>query len=154
MTANHNPSTATATARRSRWPHLLVWLTTLLLVVLWSLLAWAAHALAGWSGWTAWAGGGSGDWRAWIDALVLPAWLAPWLPAPSLEAVKAMLVAWAPLMESLAARMPDLLSWLPALVLAIWVVGTVLLVLGGVLASVAIGVWRRNVQPALAGGAR
>lgn len=149
MTTNHSPSTATT--RRSSWPHLLVWLTALLFVVLWSLFAWAAHALAGWSGWTAWAGGGAGDWRAWIDALALPAWLAPWLPAPSLEAVKAMLVAWAPLMEGVVASMPALLSWLPALVLVIWAVGTGLLVLGGVLGSVAVGIWRRKLQPALPG---
>lgn len=148
---NADPSPSTATARCRAWPHLLVWVPTLLLVVLWSLLAWAGHALAGWSGWTAWASGGTGDWRPWVDALALPAWLEPWLPAQSLEAVKAMLVAWAPLMESLAARMPDLLSWLPALVLAIWAVGTGMLVLAGVLGSVAIGVWRRSVQPALAG---
>ncbi|WP_382164118.1 hypothetical protein [Hydrogenophaga sp. ANAO-22] len=149
MNANFSPSTATA--RRSPWPHLLVWLPTLLLIVLWSLFAWAAHALAGWSGWTAWAGGGSGDWRAWIDALALPAWLAPWLPAESLEAVKAMLVAGAPLMEWLVASMPALMAWLPALVLAIWAAGAGLLVLGGVLGSVAVGIWRRKLQPALAG---
>jgi D-tyrosyl-tRNA(Tyr) deacylase len=46
-----------------------------------------------------------------------------------------MLVAWAPLMESLASRMPDLLSWLPALVLAAWAAGTLVLVLGGVLGA-------------------
>ncbi len=152
MTAD--PSPATATTRRSRWPHLLIWLATLLLVVLWSLFAWAAHALAGWSGWTGWAGGGGGDWRSWIDALVLPAWLAPWLPASSFEAVKAMLAAWAPLMEWLVASMPALLSWLPALVLMLWAVGAIVLVLAGVLGSLAIGVWRRGVRPALVGGAR
>ena len=149
MNADSSPSTATA--RRSPLPHLLVWLPTLLLIVLWSLFAWAAHALAGWSGWTAWAGGGSGDWRAWIDALALPAWLAPWLPAESLEAVKAMLVAGAPMMEWLVASMPALMAWLPVLVLVIWAVGTGLLVLGGVLGSVAVGLWRRKLQPALAG---
>lgn len=149
MNANSSPSTATT--RRSPWPHLLVWLPALLLIVLWSLFAWAAHALAGWSGWTAWAGGGTGDWRSWIDVLALPAWLAPWLPAESLEAVKAMLVAGAPMMEWLVASMPALMSWLPALVLAIWAAGTGLLVLGGVLGSVAVGLWRRKLQPALAG---
>lgn len=149
MNADSSPSTTTA--RRSPWPHLLVWLPTLLLIVLWSLFAWAAHALAGWSGWTAWAGGGTGDWRAWIDALALPAWLAPWLPAESLEAVKTMLVAGAPLMEWLVASMPALMAWLPALVLVIWAVGTGLLVLGGVLGSVAVGLWRRKLQPSLAG---
>lgn len=148
---NDDASARTAPTGRSAWPHLLVWMPTLLLVALWSLLAWAAHALAGWSGWTARAGGGIDDLRAWIDAIVLPAWLEPWLPAESLGAVKAMLVAWAPLMESLAARMPDLLAWLPATVLAIWAAGTMLLVLAGVLASVAIGIWRRNVRPALSG---
>lgn len=139
-----------SSTRRGAWPHLLVWGLTLLLVALWSLLAWGGHALAGWSGWTTWAGGG-GDWRAWIDALVLPAWLEPWLPAQAFEAVKTMLLAWAPLMESLAAGMPGLLSWLPALVLALWAAGAVLLVLAGVLASVAIGVWRRRVRPAPSG---
>ena len=148
---NADPTPSAAAARRSAWPHLLVWVPTLLLVVLWSLLAWAGHALAGWSGWTAWASGGTGDWRPWIDALTLPPWLEPWLPAQSLEALKSLLVAWAPLMESLASRMPDLLSWLPALVLAAWAAGTLVLVLGGVLGSVAIGVWRRSAQPALAG---
>ena len=43
-----------------------------------------------------------------------------------------------------------LLAWLPALVLAIWAAGAVVLVLAAVLASVAIGIWRRNVRPALA----
>lgn len=142
-----------ASARGSPLPHLLVWLATLMLVLLWSLLAWAAHALAGWQGWTAWAAGGTGGtegWQAWIDALALPAWLAPWLPAQSLEAVKAMVGAAAPLIEWLAASMPALLSWLPGLVLAVWVAGTVLLLLGGALGSAAIGLWRRKLKPALA----
>lgn len=138
-------------SRRSAWPHVLVWLSLFLLLLLWSLLAWAAHALAGWSGWSAWAGGGGGDWKAWIDALQLPAWLAPWLPAQSLEAVKAMLAASAPMIEWAVASAPALMAWLPTLVLGLWGVGAVLLVLAGVALSVAVGVWRRRVQPALAG---
>jgi hypothetical protein len=35
------------------------------------------------------------------------------------------------------------------LVLVVWAAGAVLLVLAGALASVAIGVWRGRVQPAL-----
>ena len=119
--------------------------TVLLFVVLWSLFAWAAHALAGWSGWS---GGGTGDWRTWIDALALP---AARVPAQSPEAVKAMLVVWAPLMEWRMASMPALLSGLPALLLAVWVTGTGLLVLGGALVSAAVGIWRRKLQPALVG---
>lgn len=137
-------------SRRSSWPHVLMWLSLLLLLLLWSLLAWAARALAGWSGWSAWAGGG-GDWKAWIDALQMPAWLVPWLPAPSLEAVKAMLAASAPMLEWAVASAPALLAWLPTMVLALWLVGAVLLGLAGIALSVAIGVWRRRVQPAMAG---
>ena len=143
-----------ASPRRSPWPHVLVWLPLSLLLLLWSLLAWAAHALAGWSGWSAWAtGGGAGTagWQAWIGALELPAWLAPWLPAQSLEAVKAMLAASAPMIEWAVASAPALMAWLPALVFGLWVVGAVLLVLAGIALSVAVGVWRRRVQPALAG---
>lgn len=140
--------------RRSPWPHVLVWLSMLLLLLLWSLLAWAAHALAGWSGWSAWAtGGGAGTagWQVWIGALELPAWLAPWLPAQSLEAVKAMLAASAPMIEWAVASAPALMAWLPTLVLVFWGGGAVLLVLAGVALSVAVSVWRRRVQPALAG---
>ena len=140
--------------RRSPWPHVLVWLSLALLLLLWSLLAWATHALAGWSGWSAWAtagGAGADDWQAWIGALELPAWLAPWLPAQSLEAVKAMLAAAAPMLEWAAASAPALLAWMPTMVFALWAVGAVLLVLAGVALSVAVGVWRRRVQPALTG---
>lgn len=146
------PMTARPSAsRRSAWPHLLVWLPMGLLLALWSLLAWGSHALAGWSGWAAWAGGSGSDWRAWVEALVLPPWLEPWLPAASLEAAKAMLLAAAPWMEAVVARTPELLSWLPTLVLVVWAVGAVFLVLAGVVASVAIRVWRGRgrVQPAL-----
>lgn len=144
-------SARAASPRRSPWPHALVWLSLSLLLLLWSLLAWAAHALAGWSGWSAWASGGSGDWQAWIGTLELPAWLAPWLPAQSLEAVKAMLAAFAPMIEWAAASAPALMAWLPTLVFVLWAVGAVLLVLAGIALSVAVGVWRRRVQPALTG---
>lgn len=53
-------------------------------------------------------------------------------------------------MEWLAATMPDLLSGLTVLVVALWAVGALLLVLGGVAASVALRLWRRRIQHALA----
>lgn len=136
--------------RKSRLPHVLIWASTLVLIGLWSLLAWAGLALAGWFGWAALDGGGTGGWRAWIDAFALPTWLSPWVPAPVLEAVKASLATFGPVMESLAASKPDLLSGLMILVVALWAVGAVLLVMGGVTASVAVRLWRRRIQPALA----
>ncbi|WP_431777499.1 hypothetical protein [Ottowia caeni] len=96
-------------------------------------------------------GAGTAGWQVWIGALELPAWLAPWLPAQSLEAVKAMLAASAPMIEWAVASAPALMAWLPTLVLVFWGVGAVLLVLAGVALSVAVGIWRRRVQPALAG---
>lgn len=136
--------------RGSRLPHLLIWVPTLVLIALWSLLAWAGLALAGWVGWAASEGGGTGDWRAWIDAFALPAWLAPWASDQMLEAVKASLATLGPVMEWLAATMPDLLSGLTVLVVALWAVGALLLVLGGVAATVALRLWRRRIQHALA----
>ena len=62
-----------------------------------------------------------------------------------------MLAASAPMIEWAVASAPALMAWLPTLVLVFWGGGAVLLVLAGVALSVAVGVWRRRVQPALAG---
>jgi hypothetical protein len=48
-----------------------------------------------------------------------------------LEAVKARLAASAPMMEWAVASAPALTAWLPALVLALWVVGAVQPALAG-----------------------
>lgn len=145
---NVDNSSLTASARRTSWIHLLIWLPIALLVLMWSFLAWAGHSLAEWSGRSSRAlVGGAGDWHTWIDSLVLPAWMERWMPPQSLEAVKATLTVGAQFVESLAAYTPDLLSWLPGVVIAIWVAGIAFLVLTGVLASAAIRFWRGRPHP-------
>lgn len=149
-TMNANLTRSHAADSKSRWPYLLIWLPTLVLIAAWSLFAWAGLALAGWFGWAATDGGGTGGWNAWVNAFALPVWLAPWMPDQALEGIKGMLAAIGPLMEYLAASKPDLLSGLMVLVVVLWAVGAVLLVFAGLAASIAVGVWRRRIQPALA----
>lgn len=130
--------------RKSILPHLLIWLPTLMLVAVWSLVAWVGLALAGWFGWAASEGGGTGSWGAWIDAFALPAWLTPWTPSYALESIRGMLATIGPMMESLAASKPDLLSGMMMLVVILWAVGALMLVLAGFAASIAL-VWRRRL---------
>ena len=57
------------------------WFAVFVLLALWSLAAWALHAVAVWtvSNAGAWSGAAS-DAASGIGELRLPQWLAPWVP--------------------------------------------------------------------------
>jgi len=112
--------------------HALVWSVVALLALTWSLLAWPAHALAGWMAANA---GALASLPDWIERWTPPAWLAAWVPE---AALKAALAAAAPVLEWTLALVPGLAGWLPPLVLLAWIAGLVALVLSGAAGSVAI----------------
>lgn len=112
--------------------HALTWALVVGLLLTWSLLAWAFHAVATWA--ATQSGALAGSTEA-IQALSMPAWLAPWLPAEWWSAGTALLTDFAPLLDGLLTAMPSLSGPLSILVWVIWAVGAFFIVLLGVVGS-------------------
>lgn len=112
--------------------HALTWSLVVGLLLTWSLLAWAFHAVATWA--ATQSGALAGSTEA-IQALAMPAWLAPWLPAEWWSAGIALLTDFAPLLDGLLTAMPSLSGPLSILVWVIWAVGAFFIVLLGVVGS-------------------
>ena len=115
----------------------------LILFASWSLLAWAAHALLGWPGRSA---ADTTDWAAWIGNLAMPAWLEPWVPAPTVEALKSTLLSWAPAIEAGLTWLPELASWLTPAIWFVWAAGAFILVASGAMGSFAVSFLRRRAR--------
>jgi hypothetical protein len=121
--------------------YLLSWIAVAALLVLWSLTAWAVHAVAVWSvsNAGALAGAASG-----VGGIALPDGLAPWVPAELVQAVTRMVAGLGPLVDSLLQAAPALAGGLTAATWVIWGIGSVLLVLLGVGLHLLIALWRRR----------
>lgn len=103
--------------------HALGWSLVLALLALWSLAAWALHALIGW---TAANAGGLASGAAAAQA---PAWVAPWLPPEFAATVEWLQSVFGPMVDSLLAQAPALASVASIGIWVIWAVGAVLIVL-------------------------
>lgn len=119
----------------------LSWLLVFGLLALWSLAAWALHAVAVWSVSNAGAltGVASG-----VESIRLPEWLAPWVPPEIAQAMTSLLSGFAPLVESLLQSLPALTGGLAMVAWAIWGLGTLLLLLLGAGLHLIIAIWRRR----------
>jgi hypothetical protein len=119
----------------------ITWFVVLSLLALWSLAAWAFHAVAAWTvtnaGVLAGGAGVSMGWR-------LPDWLSPWVPAELAAALAATAQALAPAVKAMLDWAPSLAGVLSVGVWVIWAVGGALLVGLGILASGLIAVLRRR----------
>jgi len=75
--------------------YVISWFAVLSLLALWSLAAWALHAVAVWTVSNAGAltGAASGA-TAGVAGLRLPDWLAPWVPPEVAQAMTSLLSAW------------------------------------------------------------
>ena len=121
--------------------HLLNWFVVFSLLAMWSLAAWAFHAIAVWT--LANAGvlaSGSGS----IEGLRVPQWLAPWIPSELALALTSMASALKPAVDSLLGWAPSLAGGLSVAVWVVWVIGGVLLVVLGVVISGLIAVLRKR----------
>ncbi len=112
--------------------HALIWSVVAVLLACWSLLSWAAHALVSWPGWRA---GNPAAGSAWIEQLVLPAGLAPWLPAAAFETFKSAILASGPLLEGIVGWLPIAAAWIVTAVWVVWALGSVILLVLGALGS-------------------
>ena len=121
--------------------YLLSWFLVFGLFALWSLTAWAVHAVAVWSvsNASALTGVASGG-----DGLRLPELLAPWVPPEIAQAMTSLLSGFAPVVESLLQTAPALAGGLTMATWVIWGLGSALLLLLGAGLHLLIAMWRRH----------
>lgn len=129
--------------------YVLSWGVVFSLLALWSLTAWAFHAVAVWA--VSSAGGLTGA-AAGVEGLRLPAWLTTSVPPEIVQAMNALLASVAPAVESLLQASPALVGGLTVTTWVIWCIGSALLVSFGAGAHLLIAMWRRrggnsNSQP-------
>lgn len=123
----------------------LSWFVVFGLLALWSLGSWAFHAVAVWAVSNAGAltdsvtGAVSG-----ADGVLLPDWLAPWVPPEIVQAMSSLLSGLAPAVEGLLQAAPSLAGGLSVAAWAIWGFGSVLLVLLGLGLHLLMAMWRRR----------
>ena len=128
----------------------LSWFVVFSLLALWSLTAWAFHAVTAWTVSNADVlAGGSGA----IQAVRVPDWLAPWVPPEFAAALASAVSAFTPAIEAVLAWAPTLAGGLAVAVWVVWAIGSALLIVVGVVLSGMIAVFRRK-STAPAGSAR
>ncbi len=117
------------------------WLAVFSLAALWSLAAWALHAVTAWT--VSNAAVLAGDTGA-IEGLRLPEWLGPWVPTELVQALASMLSAFRPAIDALLGWAPDLAGGLSAAIWVVWAIGSALLLVLGLGLSAMIAVWQRG----------
>ncbi len=124
----------------------LIWIGMAMLLLLWSLTAWglSAAAVAVLSA----TGGLSGVGGA-IEALNLPAWLAPWVPAEVLTSLKAMLTGLGPLFEGLVQWLPMMSGGITVAAWVVWALGAFALLAVGAVVHALVALLRRKARPAV-----
>jgi len=124
----------------------LSWFAVCCLLSLWSITAWAFHAITAWT--LASAGTVAGTSGA-IEALRLPDWLAPWIAPELALSLPSMLSAFAPYIEALSGWATTLAGGMSLVVWMVWAVGTALLIiLGLALSGLIAALRRRSGRPA------
>jgi hypothetical protein len=119
----------------------LSWFVVLSLLAIWSLGAWAFHAVAVWA--VSSAGSLSGT-ASGVEGLRLPDWLAPWVPPEMVPAVASLRSGLEPVVEGLLQAVPALAGGLSVAMWVIWGLGSVLLVLVGAGLHLLIAMGRRR----------
>ena len=121
--------------------HALGWSLVFILLVLWSLTAWALHAVVAW---TATNAGALADGTVAAGTLDVPAWLAPWIPAELSAALASSLSALGPTVDWLLGLAPALAGVLSVAIWAVWALGSLALVLLGLFGGRIVARLRRR----------
>jgi hypothetical protein len=119
------------------------WFVVVCLFLIWSLAAWAFHSIASWT--VAKAGtlaGGAGT----VEALQIPGWLAPWVPSEYASSLNLMISSLTPAIQTVLEWAPAMAGGLSIAVWTIWGIGTVLLIVLGLLATALIAFLRARVS--------
>lgn len=122
------------------------WFVVFCLFGLWSLTAWAFHAIAGWV--TSNTGALSSGAEA-VAGVTLPQWLSVWMPAGLAETLSSAMLTLKPAVDAVLAMVPALAGGLSVVIWVLWGLGAALLVVLGLLGSGLIALLRRQgSQPA------
>jgi hypothetical protein len=119
------------------------WLVVVSLFILWSLAAWAFHSIAAWT--VVNAGTLAGGLGA-IEALKVPAWLAPWIPSEYTSSLNLMISSLTPAIQNVLEWAPALAGGLSIAVWTVWAIGAVLVIMLGFLVTGLIAVLRRRMS--------
>jgi hypothetical protein len=119
----------------------LSWFVVVALLALWSLAAWALHAVAVWT--VSKAGALSGA-ASGVDAIRLPDWRAPWVPPEIALSVSQLLAGFGPVVDSLLQAAPALAGGVTVAAWLVWGIGSVLLVMLGSGLHLLIALWCRR----------
>lgn len=119
----------------------LSWVVVFSLLALWSLVAWAFHAVAVWAISNA---GGLTSAASGAEGLRLPAWLAHLVPPEIVQTMNSLLSGLAPTVEGLLQAAPALAGGLTVATWVVWGVGSGLLVVLGAGLHLLIAMWRRR----------
>ncbi|TDP62090.1 hypothetical protein [Roseateles toxinivorans] len=119
----------------------LTWFVVVALLALWTLLAWALHAVAIWSVLNA---GGLAGAAPGVGGIRLPDWLEPWVPPEVAQWVSQVLAGLAPMVENLLQAAPALADGVTIATWVLWGLGSVLLVLLGIGLHLLVALWRRH----------
>lgn len=119
----------------------LSWFFVASLIAVWSLAAWALHAVVLWTVSNAGSlkGGASG-----ASSVSLPEWLVPWMPVEAEQWVSQLLAGLGHVVDSLLQAAPTLAGGVTVTAWVIWSTGSVLLVLLGAGLHLLIALWRRR----------
>ena len=119
----------------------LSWFFVFALLALWSLAAWALHAVAVWTVSNAGALTGVASGASTVN---LPNWLASWMPPGASQWASQLMSGIAPFIDSLLQTAPALAGGLTVATWVVWGIGSVLLVLLGAGLHLLIALWRRR----------
>lgn len=119
------------------------WFVVVSLFTLWSLAAWAFHSIAAWTISNAGTlAGGTGS----IEALQVPVWLAPWVPAEFALALNSMIASFTPAIQTVLEWAPAMAGGLSIAVWTVWAIGAVLLIVLGFLVTGLIALLSRRMS--------
>ena len=121
--------------------HAFSWLVVVALLALWSLAAWALHAVAVWTVSNA---GALSEAAAGVGTIRLPESLAAWVPPETGQWLTVLLSGLEPVIESVLQAAPALAGGLTVATWAVWGIGSALLVLIGAVLHLLIALWRRR----------
>ncbi len=125
----------------------LSWFVIFVILVLWSLVAWALHAVAVWTVSNAGALSGAVSDAATVARNPgLPEWLAPWVPPVLVESIPNLMVGLASLINALLQASPALAEGVTVAAWIGWGIGSALIALLGVGQHMIIVIWKRRAR--------